>query len=155
MAYRNLLQNVYLFKTMTSEQLDKLNDIVSLETFSSGDEIFSQGDTALALYIVKFGFVRIVQKGLSGNNVEITSLGSGSHFGEMALVDGEPRSATAVAIEKSDILSIPYDKLKSILEADNPMATIFYKELAHFLCGRLRVTTSDMSFAREKNIKHF
>lgn len=73
----------------------------------------------------------------------------------MAFVDGEPRSATAVALEKSEILQIDFEALKAHFDKNSAMAVKFYRSLANFLCGRLRVTTMDLSFSREKNIRHF
>lgn len=152
---KNLLQNVYLFKNLSSEQMEVVSEAGRLETFNAGDDIFAQGDSAQALYVIKYGSIRIHQKSSSGDNIEVANLGTGSHFGEMALVDGEPRSASATAIEKSEIVVLDYEKLNSILDKHVSIAASFYKELAHFLCGRLRITTNDLSFAREKNLSHF
>ncbi len=153
--HKNLLQNVYLFKGLASSQLEQISAVCGIESYAPNDDIFNQGDKALALYIVKYGSVRIIQKGPSGDAIEVATLGTGSHFGEMAFVDGEPRSATAVAIEKSEIVYLPYDKLQSFLNSNPAIAVHIYRELAHFLCGRLRITTQDLSFSREKNLSHF
>ncbi len=153
--HKNLLQNVYLFKGLANSYLELISEIGVLETYLPGDEVFLQGDKALALYIIKYGSVRILQKGPSGEEIEVASLGTGSHFGEMAFVDGEVRSASAIAIEKSEIVSLPYENLRQLLGANPAIAVNVYRELAHFLCGRLRITTQDLSFAREKNLSHF
>lgn len=153
--HKNLLQNVYLFKGLAASQLELINEVASVENYGPGDDIFSQGDKAMALYIIKYGSVRIVQKTHTGESIEVASLGTGSHFGEMAFVDGQLRSATAVAIEKSEIIYIPYSNLEQLLKANSGIAVHVYRELAHFLCGRLRMTTQDLSFAREKNLSHF
>jgi CRP-like cAMP-binding protein len=155
MANKNLLQNIYLFKLMSGEELEVISEAAEVETFGGTDEIFTQGDKALALYVIKYGSVRIHQRSSSGDNIEVATLGTGSHFGEMGFVDGEPRSASATAIEKSDIIVFNYGKLQKVLERHPTIAVKFYKELAHFLCGRLRITTNDLSFAREKNLSHF
>ena len=154
-ANKNLLQNVYLFKELSAEQIDLISEAGHLETYSAGDDLFSQGDKATALYVIKYGSVRILQKSASGDQIEVATLGTGSHFGEMAFVDGEPRSASAAAVEKSEIVVLDYQKLQGVLEKNIGIAASFYKELAHFLCGRLRITTNDLSFAREKNLSHF
>lgn len=153
--HQNLLQNVYLFKGLSAPHLDLINEVASVEIYGAGDDVFSQGDKAMALYIVKYGSVRILQKTHSGENIEIAALGTGSHFGEMAFVDGEPRSASAVAIEKCEIIYIPYANLSQLLKTNPAIAVHVYRELAHFLCGRLRMTTQDLGFAREKNLSHF
>lgn len=152
---KNLLQNVYLFKGLSADQLSAISEAGRLETYNAGDDLFSQGESAKAMYVIKYGSVRIHQKSSSDNKIEVATLGTGSHFGEMAFVDGEVRSASATAIEKSEIVVLDYDKLNSILQKDNSIAVSFYKELSHFLCGRLRITTNDLSYSREKNLSHF
>ena len=155
MSQKNLLQNIYLFKEMSSEELDKINEISEVKTYSPGDDIFGQNEAATSLYVISFGSVKIHIKSSEGDNIEVANLGTGSHFGEMALIDGEERSATATAIEKTDIIAIDYEKVDQLLKEYPSVAVKFYKALSKFLCGRLRITTNDLSFAREKNISHF
>lgn len=152
---QNLLKNVYLFKGLSPSELEIISGAGETSTFNPGDDVFTQTDKATALYVIRHGSVKIHQKSTSGDNIEVANLGTGSHFGEMAFVDGEPRSASATAIEKSELVILDYGKLDEILVANQAIAVSFYKELAHFLCGRLRVTTNDLSFAREKNLSHF
>ena len=152
---QNLLKNVYLFKNLGASELELVSQAGEAQTFNIGDDIFCQADPSKALYVIRHGSVKIHQKSSSGDNIEVANLGTGSHFGEMAFVDSEPRSASATATEKSEIVVLDYNKLDEILTANPAIAVSFYKELAHFLCGRLRVTTNDLSFAREKNLSHF
>jgi CRP-like cAMP-binding protein len=152
---KNLLKNVYLFKGLSSEQLEIINEISKLQVYNIGEEIFEQGDAATAFYVIKFGGVRIQQKTQVGDLIEVASLGTGSHFGEMAFLDGEKRSASAQAMEKSEIVILDYQSLQKLIEKNTEIAVHFYRGLANFLCGRLRLTTNDLSFAREKNLSHF
>lgn len=149
-----LLKNVYLFKTMPTSQLDAISALGQTQKYNAGDTIFARGDQAKALYLIKHGSIRIQQAGKSGDDIAVATLATGSHFGEMAFVDNEPRSATAVANEMCEIVAIPYEKLAVTLKSNTEMAVTFYRELAHFLAGRLRATTSDLSYAREKNLSH-
>ncbi len=87
--------------------------------------------------------------------VEVAQLGTGGHFGEMSFVDGEPRSATVVALERTELVKLDFDRLRGFFEKNPAVAVKVYRSLALFLCGRLRVTTMDLSFSREKNIRHF
>lgn len=135
--------------------MDLISEAASIKTFAPPDKIFSQGDKATGLYVIKHGSVRIFQKSSMGDEIEIATLGTGSHFGEMGFVDGEPRSASAVPAEKSEIIVFDYNRLSEALNQHPKVAVKFYQELAHFLCGRLRITTNDLSFAREKNLSHF
>lgn len=149
-----LLKNVYLFKTLAPKELDAINEIAQSENFVAGDTIFVRGEAAKAMYFIKHGSVKIQQGTKSGDSLDVAQLSAGSHFGEMAFVDGEPRSASAIAAERTELIVVPYEKLQVFLTSNPAVAVKFYHELAHFLAGRLRVTTSDLSFAREKNLSH-
>ncbi|MCM2281566.1 MAG: cyclic nucleotide-binding domain-containing protein [Bdellovibrionaceae bacterium] len=155
MSTNNLLLNVYLFKDMTPAELEKIGTIAKQSSYVPGDEIFNQGDEAHSLYVIRYGSVRIQQKSKEGDGVDVAHLGTGSHFGEMAFVDGEKRSATVSVVEKTEIVSLDFDGLRKVLDANPGIAVKFYKSLCLFLCGRLRITTNDLSFAREKNLRHF
>jgi CRP-like cAMP-binding protein len=144
-----------LFKSISPADLEALAEISSVETFAPNDEVFTQGDKAFALYLVKHGSVKIVQKTKSGDLIQVANLGVGAHFGEMAFLDGATRSATATAVEKSEIVVLPFDRLSQLVKERPEFAVKVYREMAIFLAGRLRVTTSDLSFSREKNLSHF
>ncbi len=152
--HQNLIQNVYLFKDLSPKELESVNAIATVETYNSGDEVYCEGDKAVSLFFIKFGSVRIRRSG-KDDSVDVAQLGTGSHFGEMSFVDGEARSATVIAMEKSEIVKIDFDALRKLFEKEPAIAVKAYRSLAHFLCGRLRITTMDLSFSREKNIRHF
>lgn len=152
--HQNLIQNVYLFKDLSPKELESVNAIATVETYNPGDEVFCEGDKAASLFVIKFGSVRIRRSG-KDDSVDVAQLGTGSHFGEMSFVDGEARSATVIAMEKSEIVKIDFDALRKVFEKEPAIAVKAYRSFAHFLCGRLRLTTMDLSFAREKNIRHF
>lgn len=151
----SLLQNVYLFKSLTPDQLIVVSEIAQTQKFQQGDSIFLRGEEATALYLIKYGSVRIQQTTKSGDNLDVAILGTGSHFGEMPFVDNEPRSASAIAAENCELISVPYAQLKELLNKNGDIATKLYREMAKFMCGRLRATTNDLGFAREKNLSHF
>ncbi len=150
-----LLKNVYLFKELTPAELEKVEQLVKVTSYLPGDEIFAQGDEAHSLYVIKFGSVRIQQKSSNGDLIDVATLATGSHFGEMAFVDGEKRSANVSSMEPSEIVSLDFVDLKKLLDSAPAIAVKLYKALSHFLCGRLRITTNDLSFSREKNLRHF
>jgi CRP/FNR family transcriptional regulator, cyclic AMP receptor protein len=71
------------------------------EQFSAGDLVFAEGDAADRMYLVKSGAVR-----LSTRDRELETVGEGGLFGEMAVIDREPRSATAVAETDCELVTI-------------------------------------------------
>lgn len=155
MANVNLLKKLYLFKDLNDQELTLVSTAASDKNFLPGEEVFSQGERASAMYLIQSGTIRIHQRSENGDGVEVARLGAGAHFGEMPFLDGETRSATATAIENTAIVAIDYDKLGSIMIDHPGIATHFYRQFATFLCGRLRMTTHDLSFARGQNLSHF
>lgn len=152
---QELLKSIYLFSDFGPRELAELASVVSEDTYQTGDEIFSQGDKASALYVIKFGSVKVLEKAKdSSDPVAVATLGTGSHFGEMGFLDSSPRSASVEVIEKSQILRIDYDQLRAFLEKSPTNGVTFFRAVARFLAGRLRATTLDLSFAREFSKKH-
>jgi CRP/FNR family transcriptional regulator len=155
MADGYVLQDIYLFKGLSADQLASVGEIAKINIYKPTDEIFGQGSKATAAYFIKHGSVRITQSTKDGDRVEVATLGTGSHFGEMSFLDSEARSATATASERTELIEIPFQSLKDLFQAKPLIAVHFYRALATFLAGRLRITTNDLNFARAKNLSHF
>lgn len=150
---KELLSQVYLFKGLSTEEQKALSGIVATDKCRAGQTTFTQGDKATALYIVKYGSIQIKHTTQSGEEIVVATLGTGSHFGEMAFLDGKTRTTTALALEDSELLRIDYNKLNGLFEKQPKLGSQFYRAMATFLAGRLENTTRDLSFAREKNLK--
>ncbi|MEQ1439394.1 cyclic nucleotide-binding domain-containing protein [Fontimonas sp. SYSU GA230001] len=146
---RRLLQDVYLFREFSEDELAGVEAIAQRKAQNPGDVLFNEGDAADALLIIKHGSVQIAQAG-ENNTIMLATLGTGAHFGEMSFLDGEPRSATARAMERSEIVLIRYDALRKLLDAHPSLAVKFYRALAQYLGSRLRATSSDLNFARSR-----
>jgi len=151
-----LLDTLYMFRGLSADDLSRIETISELESYSAGDLIFSQNDVADALYVIQHGTVNIELdgEGDTGRDIAVATLGTGSHFGEMGFLDNQPRSASAIAASHSDILRIGYSAMKTLLESDSLLATHVYKQLAGFLCSRLRLTTLDLKYERSRNLGH-
>jgi CRP-like cAMP-binding protein len=151
----SLLQGVYLFKDMTADERARFAKLAEVVSVAPGGRVFRAGEGATAMFLVKDGSVQINAATDSGGTVNVATLASGAHFGEMGLVDDQPRSASAEALELTHLFKFDYSKMQALLASDAAMSDKFFRALSHFLCNRLRQTTSDMTFAREKNLRHF
>lgn len=151
---RDLLRNIYLFKTFTDEELDTIAGLAVKKDVGQGGRIFYENADADAMYVVEYGTIKFLKKDSEGEQQEIRVLGPGAHFGELPLLDGEKRSLTAEATENSVLYEIPFTKLKAALDADNKIAADFYREVAHFLVVNLRRSTQDLTVAREIQHRH-
>lgn len=143
------LKSIYLFSEFSDSELTKMANIVEEKNYMPGQDIFSVGQVASAMYIVVMGSVKISVSSNSGDEIAIRNFGSGSHFGEMPFMDGDKRSATATATENTHVAEIPYNKMQGLLEAEPVMAAKFYRSTARFLANRLRATTTDLNQIKE------
>ncbi len=85
--------------------------------FPKGSVIFRQGDTGTEMFVVASGRIRLTI-GKGGHETEVNSLGPGEFFGELSLLSGEPRSATATAVEDSTLLAIGRDVYAMMVQDD-------------------------------------
>jgi CRP/FNR family cyclic AMP-dependent transcriptional regulator len=101
-----LLRNVALFSQLPEAQLALLTRVVGRKSFARSSTIIAAGDPSDALYIVISGRLKVMMSDDEGREVILAILGSGEFFGEMALLDDETRSATVIAMEPCELLSI-------------------------------------------------
>lgn len=87
--------------------------------------------------MIRLGTVHILRSA-KDHEVAVAQLGAGAHFGEMSFVDGEPRSAKAVAVERTELLEIGFDARNAYFDRHPDIAVKFCRALSHFLARRLR-----------------
>jgi CRP/FNR family transcriptional regulator len=132
-----------LFKHLPDEGLTDLGKKLRQRRFERDQIIFHKNDPGSTLYIIISGKMKIALPSAEGENVLVALLSTGDFFGELSLFDGEPRSATSIAAEPTDILTLDQGDLFEYLMA-NPMAT---KEIFAELSLRLRRTDDLLSDA--------
>ena len=150
-----LLKSVYLFADLDGAQRSEFAKIAEVLSLPAEHMIFDVGDPATALFLIKEGTIRITTTSPGAHIIDVATLGPGSHFGEMALLDKAARSATAKTLEPTSVFRFDYEKIGALLDRSPAIGSIFYRALAHFLSHRLRQTTTDLTFAREKNLRYF
>ena len=117
-----MLRNVPLFAGLSDQELAILADSISKQTFAKDMIIFHKGSIGQSFYIIESGMVRIFLLSASGQEISVNIYGPGQVFGQMSLLDGLPRSAGAVAMEKTVTLILHRDDLLRHLEAYPRMA---------------------------------
>jgi len=122
------LKAIELFSQITGEDLAPVALIAAEETRESGEVIFAEGEAGDALYLVLDGRVRIDRE-----EEVIAELGERECFGEMSILDGAPRSATATAIEDTNLLKIARDDFQEILSEKPEIALGVIKVLSRRL----------------------
>jgi CRP/FNR family transcriptional regulator, cyclic AMP receptor protein len=130
----HFLHNVSLFANLSTSELEPLAQRLVVRRFRPGEHIFEQGGPSNSLYIVKTGLVQIIVVDKDGHNHMVAQFGSGQVFGEFALLDGLPRSAGAVACERSELLILTRPEFFMYLEQHPTVAV----NLLVLLSRRLR-----------------
>jgi CRP-like cAMP-binding protein len=132
------LRHVHLFNEFTETDLRTLAVVCYQQSFDQGHILFAEGEPGDALYLVTSGAVRLVKSSPRGEEQELAVMGTGDFFGEMALVDEGPRSATAIVQRHGALLVLPKAQLDRLLEEDHEFALKLYKIFTKTLCERLR-----------------
>jgi CRP-like cAMP-binding protein len=110
-----------LFEAADDRALEDVARNLRRRRFRRAETIFHQGDPGDALHLVSSGAVKIVLPSLDGEEAIIATLRSGDFFGELALLDGAPRSATAVAVEPTETWTLPRELFLSLLDRDKAL----------------------------------
>lgn len=111
-----LLSRVGIFKGLREDALERLVAILKPMSFAKDELIVGQDDPGDALYIIESGRVKVVLYGESGREMILTILRAEEIFGEMALVDGQPRSANVIALEDARVLVLAREDFIKHLE---------------------------------------
>lgn len=135
-----LLRKTELFQGLSKEQLGKITGISIKESHKSGDVLFEEGTEGDKFYLILDGEVRI-SKIIPGVGEEaLAVLKKGAYFGEMSLIDSEPRSAHAIVNKPTELLVIDRTDFQRLLEEDKELATKLLWTLVKTLSRRLRET---------------
>lgn len=129
-----ILKHNFLFRGLPDETIDKLADLAHRERFAKGQLIFAQGTPGDSLYGIASGRVRIFTADDKGHEIFLNELGPGQTFGEIALLDGLQRTASAVAIEPTRLVTIPRASFLALMERDTGLSL----QMMKLLCERLR-----------------
>ena len=96
---------------------------------SGGTTVFRQGDPGGSMYVIRAGKVRVLKEA-HGRQRVVTTLGPGDFFGEMAVVMGRPRTATAEVLEEAELLKVPAAKLEEMVAQSGEVAIRLIRHLA-------------------------
>ena len=122
-----------LFRNLNREELRALGLIAQELRFATGQEIFQEGAPGDGVYFVKSGQVEI--SGLVGRNTRrvFSQLGSGEIFGEMSVIEDQPRSATATAASDAEVYFIPRGEMLALIERSPVLSFNLLQQISHRL----------------------
>ena len=136
----SFLKRVPLLAGLTDAEVESLAKDFVPRRFRQGETIFHQGDAGQLLYLIESGRVRIYVMGEDGQETSVSLAGSGDIFGELAVIDGLPRSASVVAQEDTQVLTLSRERLREHLRRSPQLEINFMKTLS----VRVRYSTQQM-----------
>jgi CRP/FNR family cyclic AMP-dependent transcriptional regulator len=142
------LRSVPLFASLDSKATAELGEYLTIHDYPKSATIFRKGDPGDAMYLIDVGTVRISITDADGHVVTLAELGAGDFFGEMAMLDGQGRSANATAIGDARLAKLTRDDFLSFMKSD-PRITL---ELLTALTGRLRRTDELLRHRVARNV---
>jgi uncharacterized membrane protein len=148
MDYSALLAKIPMFEDLGTEDVQALAKSVVERRYPAGQMIMSQGDPGTAMFIVADGHVNIHLPGEASRRISLKDVSVGEYFGELALFDDKPRSASAVATTAAILLELDRKTLSDYL-TQRPHAAM---TLLRTLAGRLRETNEMLSQRAAKNV---
>jgi len=133
------LRNIGLFGALSDDVLTFLVGMLTVVTPEVGETIFREGDEANAMYVVLAGEVEVTKKSRGGVDARVAVLGPSDWFGEMSIVDIQPRSATVRTLAPGRLMRISASDLDALYRHDVRSYAIIVLNLARELSRRLRV----------------
>lgn len=132
------LRSVPVLGGLEGHSLENLIDLLEERSFKPGEAIFNEGELGRTMYVLREGEVQVSRKSQDGKNTVIVDLGPGETFGEMTLVELQPRSATVVATKRCVTYSLTNMDLYHLYQQDNYAYVIILQNICRMLSRRLR-----------------
>ena len=129
----DFLTTVPLFRSLTQSEVVAFSQLVREKSYPKGSVILFEDDPGDSLFVVRAGRVKVVLVSEDGREVILGILGVGEHFGELSLIDDQPRSAHVVAMEESLLLVLRREDFRRRVEQNPAVAWALLIELSRRL----------------------
>jgi CRP/FNR family cyclic AMP-dependent transcriptional regulator len=149
------LRAIGLFGALSDDVLTHLAATLTVQTPESGEVVFREGDDASAMYVVLRGEMEVLKKSKRGTEARVALLGPSDWFGEMSIVDIQPRSATVRALAPSRLLRITAADLDALYRYDLRSYSLIVLNLARELSRRLRVADGILADLISNVLDHY
>jgi CRP/FNR family cyclic AMP-dependent transcriptional regulator len=141
-SLEDLIKGVEIFDGLETRDINKVLKVASGKKYEKDQVIFKEGDLGDCFYLIIDGTVRVIKK-LDGDKIEeVAMLKTGDYFGEMSLLDGEPRSASVIAMETSKLLEVKNSQFIKIVMNDDSFARKVLWAFCTTFARRLRATNA-------------
>ena len=134
------LREIGLFGALSDEVLEHLARTLGTLRVQPGDVLFREGDPGREMFVVLDGEVEVMKKSRRGREMRVALLGPSDCFGEMSLIDVQPRSATVRAVAPTRLLRVSSEDFDALYRHDLKSYTLIILNVARDLSRRLRTT---------------
>ncbi|MFH1728175.1 MAG: cyclic nucleotide-binding domain-containing protein [Pseudomonadota bacterium] len=147
MSVKEIIENLSLFNGLRDEELNTMVKISQVTNYPPGSVIIEEGSEGDSLMIINKGSVDVIQKlDNDDHNIKLATLGKGTFFGEMALIDVATRSATVVAKEETEVITIMQEDVSALLEGEEGLKYIpILVNIARGMSTKLRKANESLS----------
>ena len=149
------LRSIGLFGALSDDVLTHLANTLTVQSPEAGEVVFREGDDANAMYVVLRGEMEVLKKSKRAADARVALLGPGDWFGEMSIVDIQPRSATVRALAPSRLLRISAADLDALYRFDLRSYSLIVLNLARELSRRLRVADGILADLISNVLDHY
>ncbi len=132
-----ILQEMPIFGGVKESTIKALLEGARINELTRGDTVFQEGELDTSIYVIEIGRVSVFRH-WEGENYKLRELGEGDCFGEMALMDFKPRSATVIADTDCSLIQISAAQLGALYGTDPEQYTLILMNLGREVCRRLR-----------------
>ncbi|MEW6752544.1 MAG: cyclic nucleotide-binding domain-containing protein, partial [Candidatus Latescibacterota bacterium] len=143
-----LLREVPIFGDLSRRELGSVAAVLHRRSVAAGEVVVREGEAGVGMYVILQGQVRIVQRADDGASQVLATLGPGDFFGEQALLDESPRTATAVASSPCDVVGLFRPDLLDLIEGAPRLGLKIVLRLSQMMSARLRYTNRLLREAR-------
>ena len=146
----DVMSKIPIFQDLTQREFAKVEDILHHRSFAAGEAIVREGEQGVGMYIILTGEIQIFQTGQQGQLLRLATLGAGDFFGEQALLDESPRTASAVAVEPCQAIGFFRPDMLEMIERNPRLGLKVIMRLSQMISFRLRQTNRLLKEARER-----
>ena len=142
---REILARMPLFRPLNDREILRVLQVTDVHDYQNGEIIISEGDKGEELFIMLSGQATVIR-----NGAELATFNAGDHFGEMALVRSQPRSATVRSSGKSELMVIRRAEFFEILRKEHQLAVKLLWQFLGVLADRLADTSRELGAVKEE-----
>lgn len=150
-AETDLLARIPIFKELSKRELRTVGGVLYDRNYEAGENIFKMHQPGAAMFIIKKGRVQIVLDEDEENTTVLAELTEGNFFGEIALLENSPRSASAYAVTNTELLAVFRSDIEHLMQREPYIAARIMKQLAVVIGIRLKETNKLLSQSHSGN----